>query len=258
MAENDIRAGNAAAAAAANPASYNTIRLSDFWCDAPVAWFKSTEALFKLRGVTDDNIKYSLLLTALPRAAFRKIEHLIGNDDDEPAADAYRQLKAALISSHVLSNYQKVEMLAKVEPLGGRRPSDLLNDMLELCPKGEESTSFFCYLFLQRLPREIRVLLADEDPANMRAVADKADKLMVMHSLQAHDMAAVPQQESDSEYEDAVTAVKGGFKKSNKKKKAAHKKTDSQPSKQSTLCFYHASFGDKARNCRDPCSWSEN
>jgi hypothetical protein len=60
--------------------------------------------MFKLRGITDDSIKYSLLLTALPRAAFRKIEHLIGDDDDEPAADAYRQLKAALlVSSHVLS-----------------------------------------------------------------------------------------------------------------------------------------------------------
>jgi hypothetical protein len=43
-----------------------------------------------------------------------------------------------------------------------------------------------------------------------------------------------------------------------KQKKNVNKKTDSQPSKQSTLCFYHASFGDKARNCRDPCSWSEN
>jgi hypothetical protein len=166
----------------------------------------------------------------------------------------------ALVSFPVLSNYQKVEMLAKVEPLGGRRPSDLLNDMLELCPKGEESTSFFCYLFLQRLPREIRVLLAEEDLANMWAVVDKADKLMVMHSLQAHDMAtmvAVHQLESESEDE---AAVKGSFKKFSKKKqkKNTNKKTDSQPSNQSTLCFYHASFGDRARNCRDPSSLSEN
>jgi hypothetical protein len=116
MADNDNENGNAAAPAAAAPNTtpYNAIRLTDFWCNAPVAWFKSTQALFKLRGITDDNIKYSLLLTPLPRAAFRKIEHLIGDDEDEPAADAYRQLKAALVSSHVLSNYQKVEMLAKV------------------------------------------------------------------------------------------------------------------------------------------------
>jgi hypothetical protein len=52
MAENHNVAGNAAAAAIANPPSYNAIRLTDFWCDAPVAWFKSTEALFKLRGMT--------------------------------------------------------------------------------------------------------------------------------------------------------------------------------------------------------------
>jgi hypothetical protein len=78
----------APAAATTNTMSYNAIRLTDFWCDAPVAWFKSTVALFKLRGITDDNIKYSLLLMALPRAASRKIEHLIGDGEDEPAADA--------------------------------------------------------------------------------------------------------------------------------------------------------------------------
>jgi hypothetical protein len=50
MAKNDHVDGNAAAAAVANPPSYNAIHLTDFWCDAPVAWFKSTEALFKLPG----------------------------------------------------------------------------------------------------------------------------------------------------------------------------------------------------------------
>jgi hypothetical protein len=33
------------------------LRLTDFWCDAPHAWFKATEALFRLRGITDDAVK---------------------------------------------------------------------------------------------------------------------------------------------------------------------------------------------------------
>jgi hypothetical protein len=160
------------AIAGGNSHSVN-LRLMEFWCDAPHAWFKATEALFRLRGITDDAVKYSLLLTALPRDAFWAVSHLIG-DGDEVEDNAYATLNAALISSHVLSNYQRVEMLSRVEPLGGRRPSELLTTMLELCPKGEETSSFFCYFFLQRLPREIQVLLAEEDPSNMRAIADKA------------------------------------------------------------------------------------
>jgi hypothetical protein len=129
-------------------------------------------------------------------------------------------------------------MLARMEPLGGRRPSEMLTAMLELCPRGEESSTFFFFFFLQRLPREIRVLLADENPADLRAVADKANKLVALHSPQSHDMAAAAVNESGSKDEDTTAGDQG------------HKK--------SSICFYHASFGDNANNCRAPCAWSEN
>jgi hypothetical protein len=79
------------------------LHLSEFWRNAPQAWFLATEAQFRLRNITDDEIKYSLLLTALLRDAFCVVAHLVV---DDPPADAYVQLKAALIASHVLSNYQ--------------------------------------------------------------------------------------------------------------------------------------------------------
>jgi hypothetical protein len=247
------------------PASgHANLRLAEFWRDAPQAWFRATEAQFRLRNIVDDDIKYSLLLTALPRDAFRIVAHLVV---DDPPADAYVQLKTALIASHVLSNYQRVEALARMEPLGGRRPSEMLTAMLELCPRGEESSTFFFFFFLQRLPREIRVLLADENPADLRAVADKADKLVALHSPLSHDMVAVASNEPDSEGEDAAAAAvkssnRGGRKQFRRKKAARQherrEQSSDQGQKKSSLCFYHASFGDKANNCRAPCAWSEN
>jgi hypothetical protein len=238
------------------------LRLTEFWRDAPHAWFRATEAQFRLRNIVDDDIKYSLLLTALPRDAFRVVAHLVV---DDPPADTYVQLKAALIASHVLSNYQWVEALAKMEPLGGRRPSEMLTAMLELCPRGEEGSTFF--FFLQRLPREIRVLLADENPADLHAVADKADKLVALHSLQSHEMVAATMNEPGSDEEDATAAAvkssnRGGRKQFRRKKAAKQQErrdhSSDQGQKKSSLCFYHASFGDKANNCRAPCAWSEN
>ncbi len=75
------------------------------------------------------------------------------------------------MASHSLLNYQKMERMMRLPPLGDRKPSVLLAEMLEFCPEGESSTAVFAFLFLQRLPREIRVLLSEDGPANMPRLA---------------------------------------------------------------------------------------
>jgi hypothetical protein len=149
-------------------------------------------------------------------------------------------------------------MLSRVEPLGGRRPSELLTTMLELCPKGEETSSFFCYFFLQRLPREIRVLLAEEDPSNMRAIADKADKLVALHNPQGHDMVAAAATDTGSDEEEAIATAAVKYrqrkkfvkKKQHNSKHAARDDSADRGGKKTNLCFYHAKFGDKAHKCQ--------
>jgi hypothetical protein len=43
--------------------------------------------------------------------------------------------------------------------------------MLETCPRGEEKTNLFPCIFLQRLPREIRVLLSRVDHKDPKELA---------------------------------------------------------------------------------------
>jgi hypothetical protein len=66
----------------------------------------------------------------------------------------------------------------------------MLAEMLEFCPAGESSTAVFAFLFLQRLPCEIRVLLSEDNPADMRVIADKAERLIAMHVPQSHESCA--------------------------------------------------------------------
>jgi hypothetical protein len=83
-----------------------------------------------------------LLLTALPRKAFCPIKHLIVDDPDDIPVDAYVLLNADLLSSHVLSDYPRMEQNQRWNPL-----AELLMAMLELCAKrGEESSFFFFFL----------------------------------------------------------------------------------------------------------------
>jgi hypothetical protein len=49
--------------------------------------------------------------------------------------------------------------MKKLLLLGDMKPSVMLAEMLEYCPAGESTTSVFTYLFLQRLPREIRIAM---------------------------------------------------------------------------------------------------
>ena len=254
MAENN----DAVNAAAAAP---HHLRLPSFWCDAPRSWFTMAEAQFRLRNITEDNEMYLCLIAALPREAFRLVAHLVERDDQP--ADAYAQLKAALLTSHTMSNYQRVELLSRVEPLGGRKPSDLLAVMLELCPRGHETSPFFGYLFLQRLPREIRVLLAEEDAADMRALAEKADRFMALHAPQSHDssvaaMAASPDSEDDTVAAATAGRAKKPQKKQQKKQQQRRRRSISPAAKKPSLCFYHFRFGERARHCEEPCAWSEN
>jgi hypothetical protein len=90
-----------------------------------------------------------------------------------------------------------MERMMRLPPLGDRKPSVMLAEMLEFCPAGESSTIVFAYLFLQRLPREIHVLLSEDDPADMRAIADKADRLIAMHVPQGHDACATVAQDDE-------------------------------------------------------------
>jgi hypothetical protein len=138
-----------------------------------------------------------------------------------------------------MSDYKKVGLLSRVEPLGGRRPSELLATKLELCPHGHETSPFFAYLFLQRLPREIRVLLANDDTANMRAIAEKADRYLALQAPQAHEssLAAITQP-AESDKEDTVAAATTQQRGKRWKKKNFYKR-GKQQQKSTSICTYH-------------------
>ena len=96
-----------------------------------------------------------------------------------------------------------------MEPLGARRPSELLAAMLEACPRGQETNIFFTHLFLCRLPAELRIMLGEDDHQDVRNLVAKADKLWAMHGQKSSLIAAVDQPEEDGAFIAAVGATRG-------------------------------------------------
>jgi hypothetical protein len=112
---------------------------------------------FRLNNITSEAIKFDLLVGSLSRESIRQVLDVV---ERPHKTTQYTSLKERLLATHDFTDFQRIENLFQMEPLGGQKPSELLNLMLELCPRGEE---FFLFLFLQRLPKELRVLLTEAD-----------------------------------------------------------------------------------------------
>jgi hypothetical protein len=247
------------------------VKLPAFWTEDPVSWFRLAEGQFTLRNVADPIARYYHVLSSLSQDAVRLVRHVL---HEETGTESYDNLRLSLMASHSLSNYQKMERMMKLPPLGDRKPSVMLAEMLEFCLAGESTTAVFTYLFLQRLPREIRVLLSEDNPADVRAIADKADRLIAMHVLQGHEACAAVAGGEVLDPGEWVVAAQAGRKKfklppsqrplqqqqkgHGQRQDASRRPQGQQGGLRTSMCFYHAKFGKRAKYCEEGCLWPEN
>jgi hypothetical protein len=254
-----------------------TLSLPAFWSANASGWFAHVESRFRTRRIFDEWDRFDLIVAALDSETILSVHHLVTSPpEDEP----YTALKQGLLHNHQLTDYQRIEKLFAVETLGSRKPTQMLSQMVELCPEGEQQSKFFVFLFLHRLPGWLRIMLGDDDHQDVHALAVKADKLQALYGhLQHGAVAAVEGSDGDG----AVNAVKGGgFKKgrggnnnsrgrggSRPAKSGAAPSTSAAAAEASTspaalaqdsagLCYYHWTYGEKASRCRKPCSWQGN
>jgi hypothetical protein len=116
----------------------------------------------------------------------------------------YSTLQERLLETHTVSNFEKLELLFKTGQPGARKPSQLLNSMLEYCPQGEERGVFFHFMFLQRLPQSLRTLLGEVEHGDTRALAARADRLWACHGKQQQQEIAVVETEEEAEWPPSV------------------------------------------------------
>jgi hypothetical protein len=67
-------------------------------------------------------------------------------------------------------------------------PLEILAEMLRLCPKGQENNSFFNCLFLNKLPKDLQILLSEADMTDMQALGTRVDLFIAHNSKVAQDV----------------------------------------------------------------------
>jgi hypothetical protein len=165
--------------------------------------------------VTSQQLRFDLLLAAIPE---KILDNIMDVMNSVPEDFLYDVLKSRLLETHTLSDQEKLDVLFKSEQLGGRKPSQLLANMLAYCPFGMEQTIVFQYMFLQRLPVTLRTLFGEQEPGDIRSLAARADKMWATHKHQSHDIVANVEPAEDQPAQ--IAAVQ----KAAKKKKFAGKK----------------------------------
>ena len=145
----------------------------------------------------------------------------------------------------------------------------LLGDKLGM---SADANSFF-HLFPQRLPTNVRIVLASDDSTmDLDRLADMADKVM---EVAAPTVAAISEHHTTlnhtcsseiNQLKEEVASLASlvaslttrSRHRSSSNKSCRTPSPSSNDPQQDSLCWYFAKFGEAAQKCKSPCSWENS
>ena len=212
-----------------------SLKLPTFWTSQPEVWFAQAEAQFTLRGITADETKYFYVLASLDQETATRLLDLVRSP---PSDNKYTTLKDRLINTFGLNERERASRLLHYRPLGDSKPSALMDEMLALLGN-HTPCLLFEQLFLERLPEDIRIQLVDAKFKDHRELARRADILWSSRDMGETVLTHAVQRQSSA----------------NRQRQLDKRSSAPDPSR---FCYYHRTFGEAARQCRQPCTWPGN
>ncbi|CAH8437786.1 unnamed protein product [Dicrocoelium dendriticum] len=137
-------------------------------------WFVQLEALFELRGIRSEILKYLHVVSALSPHVTDDIDDIL----ELPAErKTYEEIKAAILKRTGLSDRQRITKLLSETELGDLKPSQLLRKMQSLVKPDMVDDTFLKEMRLRRLPCEMCNILYANAGASLTLMADIADQI---------------------------------------------------------------------------------
>jgi hypothetical protein len=229
-----------------------SVKVPAFWPESAEAWFIQVEAQFALKGVTASSTKFYYCVSSFNQETANQVLDLIKSP---PATGPYEALKNRLLKLFALDDFQRYEAISNLPLSGDMKPSKLMSNMLALLPTGHEPCFFLTGAFLKRLPADIRAHLLRDNFSDPISFALKADELYQsrVSSSQVYSVSSTPDDQQ------SVNAIRPSVPNRSRRSATPHTSSRQDSRSQSpTMCYYHRSWGSKAKKCRAPCSCSEN
>ena len=251
------------------------LKLPVFWPGDPELWFAQVEAQFSTQRISDERTMYAHVVAPLSKEYAAEVRDLLLHP---PTTAPYGTLKAALIHRTSESETSRLNQLLSAAQLGDRKPTRLLRHMERLVGNKAMDQSLFRQLFMQRLPRQVVLVLDSEATRGtvpLQMQAEIADKLLELDS--GSHMAAVTTHPTNTPSSTAQSAAQSDIAALRAEIAALTHRLDQQDTRGRSsasdygsrrgswsntpdrdIYFYDARYGAKARKCRSPCKFSGN
>lgn len=251
-----------------------SVRAPPFWPEEPSLWFAQMEAQFSLSGITSDSTKFNYVIAQLEHQYVVEVKEIINNP---PADNKYSRLKTELISRLSASQEKKVLQLMKHEELGERKPSQFLRHLRTLAGRSV-TEDFLKTVWSSRLPNSLQAVVACQTNATLDDLAELADKVhdIVPQAPQVYSLGGSEQYVTEMAKQIAmltkeIASLKANFGDSSRPSRSSshsgprnrHRNSSASSSRRrdrssskwdTSVCWYHNRFGDRATRCTRPCN----
>ena len=250
------------ATAPTDPATIATVnvKLPPFWPADPEIWFAQVEAHFTTKKITSQKTRFDYVIASLSPEVATEVRDLVLKP---PETNPYDTLKQQLIKRTAPPQQRRLQQLFSFEELGDRKPTQLLRKMQQLLGDraGTLDNTFLKDLFVQRLPANIKMVLATAPPAtSLEELAELADRVA---EVAVPTVAAVTPTQRSSEIEQLraeITKLQTSLQSLTRERQRTPgrgTRVRSPNRGHDTICWYHRRFGEAATKCTPPCSMAQ-
>ena len=265
------------------------VKLPPFWPADPAVWFAQVEATFATKRLTAQKTKFDFVVASLSPDVATEVRDLVLHPPD---TNPYEVLKETLIKRTAASEQRRLQQLFSTEELGDRKPTQLLRRMHQLLGDNTAlNESFLRELFLQRLPANVRMVLASS-PSNtpLESLAELADRVIEVATPTVASVtpmatsqhppppamattppvtAVDPHAPTSQQFEQLLAGLaklqatvtnlaRARSKTPRRRSRLPSPAPTSGSSPDDHTCWYHRKFGEEARKCTAPCKFHPN
>ena len=226
-----------------------TVTLPTFSTTDSLAWFQRAEVIFRTKRVSSSTKKADYVLAALPEDIFPVLSTWLLSKEDQPIT--FEETKEKLLTLFSPTPEERAERLLQMSKLSlaGQRPSAAYEEMRALATLPDKRPlDLLKVLWLLRLPDSIRESLTNFMDQDIVTLTANADSRMAAARKPRPIAPTIPDEEED---ELQAAAANPTYRKT-------RRQTPPRKDKKPRTCWYHSRFGDAARNCIHPCTFSKN
>lgn len=265
-------------------------KIAPFWKNNPGLWFIQLEAQFNIAKISKDDAKYDYLVGNIESEILAQVSDIVASP---PNTDKYSILKMRILQIFQATEAQRIKCLTSTLILGDKRPSQLLREMKEIA-EDLFTENVLKTLWLQKLPTAMQSILMVSN-SNLDDLAVIADQIKSINSyenesvsstnisteihkmeekinniaiqieaFQKNSRPVTPPFSHNYQYKSPFPTHKQGWVNNttrfpNNQHPFQRQPNITYPSHSTTnnsYCWYHNTFGRKARQCTPPCSFN--